>query len=107
MSQVRITEASFEVEAGLIADSFRLDPAGVPALMRAGAITSRCETGVDEDAGRWRLTFYHEGRALRLTVDGSGAILRRATFDVAGRASRSAPEQRAVSGPVSSERRPV
>ncbi|EYD76014.1 hypothetical protein Rumeso_02443 [Rubellimicrobium mesophilum DSM 19309] len=82
MSEVRLTGGGFEVEAGVLASAFRLDPAGVPGLMRSGAITSRCETGVDEDAGRWRLTFYHGGRALRLTVDGTGAILRRATFDV-------------------------
>lgn len=34
------------------------------------------------DEGRWRLTFYCEGRALRLNVDAGGRILSRARFDV-------------------------
>ena len=89
MSEVRVTGSGFEVDAGLIASSFGLDPAGVPGLMREGAITSRCETGVDEDEGRWRLTFFHGSRALRLTVDRTGAVLLRATFDV-GRGRRTA-----------------
>lgn len=91
MSEVTITGSCFEVDAGVIAASFRLDPATVPALMRSGEITSRCETGIEEDAGRWRLTFFHASRALRLTVDGTGAVLQRATFDVGRRAPRSGP----------------
>ena len=41
---------------------------------------SKDQTGVEEDAGRWRLTFFHGGRALRLIVDAEGTILSRATF---------------------------
>jgi hypothetical protein len=48
--------------------------------MRAGAITGRTERGEGEDAGRFRLTLFHGGRALRLTVDAGGDILSRATF---------------------------
>jgi hypothetical protein len=99
MSEVRITGSGFEVDAGLIASSFGLDPSGVPGLMRTGAITSRCETGVDEDEGRWRLTFFHGGRALRLTVDGTGAILLRATFDVGGRRPRDVGGRRPRTAP--------
>ena len=49
--------------------------------MRQGQITSRCEQGMDKDAGRWRLSFFHRNRALRLTVDEEGRILSRARFD--------------------------
>ena len=87
-SGVTLSDAGFEVDANLIGASFRLNPADVPALMREGAMTSLCETGVEEDAGRWRLTFFHAGRALRLTVDGTGSILRHATFDVPRRKGR-------------------
>lgn len=74
-------DKSFHVDATVIGAGFRIDPSLVPELMRAGRITSRCEEGQDEDAGRWRLTFFHQGRALRLTVDTEGQIISRAIFD--------------------------
>lgn len=75
------SDGSFQVDAALLAEAFGLDPAAVPGLMRAGRITSRCERGEGEDAGRFRLSFFHAGRALRLTVDAQGTILSRALFD--------------------------
>lgn len=80
MADVSITSEGFVVDARLIGAAFDLEAATVPERLRAGEITSRSETGVDEDAGRWRLTFYHGGRALRLTVDASGSVLSRSTF---------------------------
>ncbi|RKF15348.1 hypothetical protein D6850_11055 [Roseovarius spongiae] len=80
MGNVSFSTDGFVVDAEIVGDAFDLPPANVPARLRAGEITSRCETGVDEDAGRWRLTFYCGGRALRLVVDQSGTILSRATF---------------------------
>lgn len=70
----------FVIPAEIVASVFGMAPAEVPRLMWSGAMTSRCETGIDADAGRWRLTVYHGGRALRLTVDAAGRILSRATF---------------------------
>ncbi|MCV3273549.1 DUF6522 family protein [Roseobacter sinensis] len=75
----------FLVPAELIATAFDLAPADVPDLMRHGSITSRSETGVEEDAGRWRITFFYNGRALRLTIDAQGEVLKRALFDTPGR----------------------
>jgi hypothetical protein len=80
MAEVKATETGFEVDAGLIASAFRLEAASVPGLLRNQEITNRCETGIEDDAGRWRLIFFHHDRVLRLTVDGSGAVLQRATF---------------------------
>ena len=80
MTGVSITAEGFVVDAEILGAAFKLDPATVPKRLRSGEITSRCETGMDEDAGRWRLTFYRSGRALRLTVDAEGTILSRATF---------------------------
>lgn len=82
MSGVGATPDGFTVDAEVIAAGFKLDPARVPAMLREGQITSRCETGVDEDAGRFRLTFYHNARALRLTVDAQGTVLQQARFPV-------------------------
>jgi len=52
-----------------------------PRLMKAEAITSLCEKGVDKDEGRWRLSFFHAGRVFRLTIDSNSQILGRARFD--------------------------
>lgn len=89
MSDVAITAEGFVVDAEVIAAAFGLDPATVPERLRRGEITSRSETGVDEDAGRWRLTFFSGGRALRLIVDAEGTILSRSTFPA--HAPRSGP----------------
>ncbi|AZQ68658.1 hypothetical protein EF888_16890 [Silicimonas algicola] len=80
MSTVSFTTDGFVVGAEAVGAAFGIPPIEIPAKLRAGEITSRCETGVREDAGRWRLTFYCDGRALRLVVDESGKILSRATF---------------------------
>lgn len=77
---VTIKNGGFVVDAALLGDAFDLSPATVPERLRAGEITSLCETGRDKDAGRWRLTFFFAGRALRLTVDGRGEVLSRSTF---------------------------
>jgi hypothetical protein len=82
MTAVTVTLNGFIVDAALIADAFGLDPASLQTRMRAGEVTSVCEAGVDADLGRFRLTFRHAGRALRLTVDSKGQILKRATFPI-------------------------
>ncbi|MDO9638875.1 MAG: DUF6522 family protein [Pseudotabrizicola sp.] len=83
MTAVTITTGGFEVDASLIATAFGLDPSTFQARMRKGEVTSLCEAGVDADLGRFRLTFRHAGRALRLTVNAEGELLTRAMFPVA------------------------
>jgi hypothetical protein len=80
MPDVMVTSDGFVVDAELVGAALGIDAASVSARMREGEITSRCETGIDEDAGRFRLTLFGECKALRLTVDGEGNILSRATF---------------------------
>lgn len=80
MSGVSFTANGFVVDAVIVGGAFNLPPADVLDKLPAGEITSRCEAGIDEDAGRWRLTFYFGGRALRLVVDEEGTILSRSTF---------------------------
>ena len=80
MSNVSFTADGFTVDAELVGRAFGLPPSDVLAKLRDGEITSRCEAGLDDDAGRWRLTFYSGGRALRLVVDENGTILSRSTF---------------------------
>jgi len=80
MSGITVTAQGFEVDATLIAAAFGLDPAQLQEKMRAGDVTSLCEKGEGDDEGRYRLTFRHDGRAMRLTVDANGRVLSRATF---------------------------
>ncbi|WP_022705004.1 DUF6522 family protein [Pseudorhodobacter ferrugineus] len=85
MTPVELGENGFVVAAESIADAFGLAASAVQGLMQSNAITSRCEKGVGEDEGRWRLTFYYNNRAFRLTVDGASQIVGQARFDVARR----------------------
>ena len=68
---------AFSVDAALIAEGLGIGTTLVQALMREGRITSRCERGLDQDAGRYRLTFFHEDRSVRLVIDESGEIVER------------------------------
>ncbi|NNU79938.1 hypothetical protein HMH01_05745 [Halovulum dunhuangense] len=92
MSGIERQGDGFVVDATLLAEAFGLKASEVRTRMRDGRIVSRCETGMDQDAGRWRLSFYHEGRACRFTVDEAGTILKRSTFDAPARKGTGGPE---------------
>lgn len=81
MTTVELGDNGFVVEAEVVAEAFGITAASVQGLMQSGAITSRCEKGEDADEGRWRLTFFYNGRAFRLTVDEASNIIGRARFD--------------------------
>jgi len=66
---VTLTAEGFEVDAAIIAAAIGLDPASLQKRMRAGDVVSLCERGEGADAGRFRLTFRHAGRVLRLALD--------------------------------------
>ena len=66
MSKIEIGQGSSHIEASVIAQGLALEPSRVQAMMRKGEITSLCERGVNEDAGRYRLTFFHKSRRFRL-----------------------------------------
>jgi hypothetical protein len=82
MTQVERDGSGFVVSAALLAEAFRMTEDRIRQAMRDGSLTSTCEAGVDADAGRWRLTFRHAGRACRFTVDAAGTVLSTARFPV-------------------------
>lgn len=82
MTGVERKGGDFIVDAALLSEAFGLPQDEIKLLMRDGAITSRCEAGIGEDAGRWRLTFQHRDRACRFIVDGAGTVLTRTTFPI-------------------------
>ena len=75
MTKVDIHSGSIEVDAVTIANGLDLDPSLIPALMKAGEITSACERGEGADAGKYRLTFFHGDQRFRITVDTAGTVL--------------------------------
>jgi hypothetical protein len=85
MSQARFENNSISIDARAVAKSLDLDAADVLSLIREGKITSTCERGVDEDAGTYRLTFFHASRRVRLIIGEGGNIIRRSTIDFGDR----------------------
>ena len=82
---VEIEDGAIEVDASVVGQGLGLEPPDVRRLMRDGAITSFCERGIDDDAGRYRLTFFYKSQRLRLIVDEAGRIIRRSTIDFGDR----------------------
>ncbi|MCB8836774.1 DUF6522 family protein [Aurantimonas sp. VKM B-3413] len=84
MTQITPTPDGFDIEAALVAEGFELPVGDVQLLMREGKITSRLDQGGGEDAGTFRLVFFHRGTRLTLIVDESGQVLRRSSIAFAG-----------------------
>lgn len=85
MAEIEFRDAAIEIDAATIAEGLNLAPSEVQDLMRRGAITSLCERGSGDDAGRYRLTFFHGGRRLRLVVDEDGRLIQRSAIDFGDR----------------------
>jgi hypothetical protein len=74
--KVDLSDTVATVDAHDLGPLLGLEPAEVPAKMRSGEITSRSEQGVDDDAGRVRLTFWYKGQRVRLICDTDGTVLK-------------------------------
>ena len=85
IATVEIGDGAISIDATIVGRGLGLEPRQLLRLMRDGAITSVCEQGVDDDSGRYRLTFFHEGRRLRLIVDSSGGVLQHSVIDFGDR----------------------
>ena len=83
--KVIFTDGQATVDALDLGPLLDVPPAQVPALMREGEITSQFATGVGEDAGRFRLTFYYNQKRLRLTCLDDGTVLSSSTTPVGKR----------------------
>lgn len=75
--KVHVTDKGITVDASDLGPLLGLEPAEVPEKMRSGEITSMHEAGSGEDAGRFRVTFWHNGQRLRLTCAEDGTVLSR------------------------------
>lgn len=81
MKAIEFENGTIEIDASVVAEGLGI---GLPQLrtqMRAGKITSQSERGVEDDVGRYRLTFFSEHRRFRVVVDEAGAIIQRSTLN--------------------------
>lgn len=85
MAIIEFEEGAIQVDATIVAEGLGIDPSRVQELMREGKITSLCERGIDEDHGRYRLTFFLENRRFRLLVDETGNVVQRSSIDFGDR----------------------
>jgi hypothetical protein len=85
MTSFAFMDDSIQVDAKIVAAGLGIAPARLLDLLRTGEATSLCERGIDEDAGRFRLTFFSENGRFRLVVDEAGKILQRSTLDFGDR----------------------
>ncbi|MEP0153831.1 DUF6522 family protein [Pseudophaeobacter sp.] len=83
--KIQMKDGQPTVDAMDVADLLGLSAADVQAKMRAEEITTRFETGVDEDAGRMRLTFFYHTTKVRLTCSQDGTLLRTQRTTIGGR----------------------
>ena len=81
MTVVEFEQGTLSIDAAVIGRGLNVEPSLVPVRMREGKITVLCERGFDEDAGRYRLTFFYENRRFRLVVDQEGNAVQRSTVD--------------------------
>lgn len=80
-TKIEIGEGAIGIDATIVGRALGVAPQEVLRLMRDGAITGVCEQGVDDDAGRHRLTFFHKGRRLRLIVEDTGRVVQHSLID--------------------------
>jgi len=85
MTVVEFDERTLSIDAADIGRGLNVEPSLVQVRMREGKITVLCERGFDEDAGRYRLTFFYENRRFRLVVDEEGNAVQRSTVDFGDR----------------------
>ena len=81
MKPLEFEDGAIQVDATIVAAGFGITPTALLERLREGAITSLCERGIDEDRGRYRLTFFSQTRRFRLVVDECGAVVQRSAID--------------------------
>jgi hypothetical protein len=66
---------SIEIEGSVVARALGMDVDVFKQLMTDRKITMLCERGTGTDSGRYRASFYHGNRRVRLVVDEDGRVL--------------------------------
>ncbi len=77
---ITIVNGEITVDADLLAPKLGLSAAALKAEMRKGVVSSVAETGINEDAGRTRVTFRYRTRAWTVVVESDGTLHDRLSF---------------------------
>ena len=67
-------DGNYTVDADILAPKLGLSVEALREAMAGGLVTSVAETGVDEDTGRVRLTFFYRARIWRIVVETDGTL---------------------------------
>ena len=79
-SAITIADGEITVDAELLAPKLGLSAEALKAEMRKGNVSSVAETGIDEDAGRTRVTFKYRTRVWTGVVNPDGTLVDRLSF---------------------------
>ena len=79
-SAITIADGEITIDAELLAPKLGLSAEALKAEMRKGIVSSVAETGINEDAGRTRVTFRYRTRAWTVVVDPDGTLHDRLSF---------------------------
>ena len=71
---VSLVEGQITIDAELLAPKLGLSVTALKDNMAKGLVTSLAETGIDEDAGRTRLTFRYRSKVWRLVREADGTL---------------------------------
>ncbi len=70
------SDGAITVQAEPVAAGLGLSIEAFLGNLRAGVVFQAMERGIDEDAGRLRITFRYRNRQFQVVTDGGGRILR-------------------------------
>jgi hypothetical protein len=74
-SAISIADGEITIDAELLAPKLGLSAAELKAEMRKGSIDSDAEVGINDDAGRTRLTFRYRTRAWTVVIQPDGTVV--------------------------------
>ncbi len=77
---ITIVNGEITVDAELLAPKLGLSAEALQAEMRKGIVSSVAESGLDEDAGRTRITFKYRTRTWTVVLDSDGTWHDRLSF---------------------------
>ncbi len=77
---ITIADGEITIDAERLAPKLGLSAAALKAEMRKGIVSSVAETGINEHAGRTRVTFRYRTRAWTVVVDPDGTLHDRLSF---------------------------
>jgi hypothetical protein len=103
MPRIEFDDGIVQIDASLIAEGLGIEPSRLQAAIRERRITSRYERGIDQDAGRHRLTFISERRRLSFILDDAGNVVRRSVIDFGDRPGTPGPRRAIPRGNLKAE----